>query len=419
MIGASALLASGCSNGAPDPGPAIEDDILPPPRLSDSPPRPVRVPSFGPNGTHWPDDTPWLHDVVPHVLDVECTWAAIRRALESVTPEWAAEGVHIRVEPGVLVGSGGGSSGSPVLRELGLADWGRRVLVLPRDGYGSVRLTGGVRFHRVDGVAFALLYGDQVTLSACRRTALCWSSLDGWIVQASAGGPGSIAEMCDLYEVVVDRTRLQSSDPTGLGSGYTKNTGGPADGNGMLRNCLLEGCYTAPRWRVAGDSDHVDTCQTYTGGGLMYGFTFRDTAVWGSNNCALQASGLTPELARYLPAEAGVHITLDHALLVGPATTQATRYPALPGGTPVAGNQAINGAGGVLGMIAHDSIIAGSIYPSTWREVTNTLIPKERPSAVVSRGGWTVDGSLFTPDSDRFDGICPKPSEAFLKQIWR
>jgi hypothetical protein len=380
--------------------------------------RPVRTASFGPNGTHWPEDTPWLDEAVPHVINVACSWSAIKAALLSVTDAQAAAGVHILVAPGELVGLGGGASGRAVLADVGSTTWRRRVLVSPQNGYGSVKIVGAVKLKKVMGVAFALLFGDHITMMMCNRSALCWSSLDGWLVYGAAGGPGSITENCDLYEVVVDRPQLRSVDPTGFGAGYTQSSGGPADGNGWLRNCLIVGCYTAPRWRIAGASDHVDTCQLFGGGGIYYGFTFRDTAIWGSNNCALQTGTLTNEQLQYLPTEVPPHISLDHTLLVGPVTTQATRYPAMIGGTPVSLNQAINGSGGALGMIAQNSIVAGSIYPSQWHLVTDTQVPSLRTGVRVSMGGWTVNPELKTPPVTYFDALSPRPTEAFLRSIW-
>lgn len=386
------------------------------------PPRPVRVPSFGPNGTHWPEDTPWLYDEIPNVVDVACTWAAIKAAVVAVTPEQAAAGAHIRIAPGELVGLGGGSSGTPVLDKIGNAAWTKRVLVTPRDGWGTVTLQGSVKFRQVKRVCFALLHapdpGDVLTMQMCNGSALAWSDLDGWLILGLAGGPGTITEHTDLYEVVVDHPQLKSADPTGLGAGYTQTNGGPADGNGMLRDCLLEGCYTAPRWRVQGASDHVDTLQTYSGGGMLYGFTLRDSVLWGSNNCALMCAGVSEAASIYLPPDAGEHVVLDHTLLVGPTTAQASRYPAMTGGTAVAGNQATNAGGGVQGMSAYDSIIAGTTYPTTWNHVRNTRIPAERPTAVVTDGSWTIDPSLLTADASYFDNISTRPSQEYLTSIW-
>src|SRR5690606_19688806 len=79
---------------------------------------PVRVASFGPNGTHWPTvvPTPFIYDPnVEHIIEVECSWTAIKNALAAVTPEQAAEGVLILVQPGSLTGNGSGSTARTVL----------------------------------------------------------------------------------------------------------------------------------------------------------------------------------------------------------------------------------------------------------------------------------------------------------------
>src|SRR5688500_9473456 len=70
---------------------------------------PVRVPSFGPNGTHWPEQisTPFLYDASAHDIEVACNWVAIRAALVNITDEQANAGTRILVQPGVLNGIAG------------------------------------------------------------------------------------------------------------------------------------------------------------------------------------------------------------------------------------------------------------------------------------------------------------------------
>ena len=43
---------------------------------------PTAVRSYGPNGTHWPADTPWFDASFGKVIDVACTWDAIGKAIE-------------------------------------------------------------------------------------------------------------------------------------------------------------------------------------------------------------------------------------------------------------------------------------------------------------------------------------------------
>src|SRR5690606_28077251 len=103
---------------------------------------------FGPNGTHFPADLPWIGETAPTEYEVDCTWVGIGRALDALTPEQVAAGAVIRVRPGVLTGRGAGSRRPPTLAGLGDREWTRDVVVVPRDGYGSVQiLQEGVRIN--------------------------------------------------------------------------------------------------------------------------------------------------------------------------------------------------------------------------------------------------------------------------------
>ena len=109
------------------------------------------MPSFGPNGTHWPEliPTPFMYDnTVSNIVHVPCTWAAIKSAIQAVTNAQANSGTLILVAPGELAGFGSGSGANPVLENIGSTSWAQRVTVAPRDGYGSVKWKNGVRFAR-------------------------------------------------------------------------------------------------------------------------------------------------------------------------------------------------------------------------------------------------------------------------------
>ena len=70
---------------------------------------PERIPSFGPNGTHWPEKipTPFLYDnTVANIIEVPCSWSAIKSAIQGVTANQANSGTLILVRPGELAGNG-------------------------------------------------------------------------------------------------------------------------------------------------------------------------------------------------------------------------------------------------------------------------------------------------------------------------
>ena len=81
--------------------------------------RPAVARSYGPNGTHFPDDLPWMGEAAPLELIAECSWADIESAVRGLDAATVAEGVVIRVKPGTLTGNGSGSSSQPVLASVG------------------------------------------------------------------------------------------------------------------------------------------------------------------------------------------------------------------------------------------------------------------------------------------------------------
>ena len=118
---------------------------------------PVRVASYGANGTHWPSliPTPFMYDdTVPNIIDVSCNWQAISNAIVSVTPAQAAAGVLIRLVPGTLTGKGAGASNAAMLNNIGSSSWHRYLF----RGSPSIKRAGSVfcglerRQHKASGV---------------------------------------------------------------------------------------------------------------------------------------------------------------------------------------------------------------------------------------------------------------------------
>lgn len=141
-------------------------------------------------------------------MQVACTWEAIAKALQDITPSQAAGGFEIQVAAGTLPQS----DQRDTLSELGHLDWKRNVLVVPRDGWGSITMSGEARLRRLHRVTFARFNGDFVALTDC--------SGSNWAQSKLAHGLRIYAQEldvreCNVYEAVVEgeksATRIHSS----------------------------------------------------------------------------------------------------------------------------------------------------------------------------------------------------------------
>jgi hypothetical protein len=376
--------------------------------------RPSPIPSYGPNGTHWPEKTPWVNDDVPTVIEVESSWSEVKKAIQGLTDDQVNHDVKILVPPGPLVGQGGAESSFPVLDTVGRTTWDRNVLVMPRDGFGSVQITGlAARFRKVHGVTFAMFDGMGITRSGCTNNTLAWCRLNS---HRTTGLNGQVTKHSDLYEVVIPGARVADIDPAGFASGYPGATGS-ANENAWLRDCEMVGSYCAPNWVPVGGIGHNDSLQFY-GAGVYGGFELRDTALFGSNNCALQIGGWSAGFDALWP-DMDYFLKLNHCLLVGPQSNNALRYNYPDGIKLPTLNQAINGAGrpGYL-MSEGGTVIVGSIYPTEWARVTDTRVHTPSPRVKVREGGFTVDTSLQLLTREQMDQLSPIPTQEYLTQIW-
>lgn len=402
-------------NTAPQPVPVPTPGPVPTPTPVPVAGRPVREPSRGPNGTHWHEGTPWLTEDVPTVIEVDPTWPAIVAAGRGISAEQADAGAKVLVRPGDLTGLGGGESATAVLDGMGSTAWRRNVLVAPRDGFGTVRIVGqSARFRKVHGFTFAQLDGVGVTRTGCINNTLAWSRLTS---HRTTGLNGQWTKNSNLYEVVVPDAKVADIDPAGFASGYPGSPAVHAGGNAWLTDCAAVGCYSAPNWVPAGGIGHNDSWQLY-GSGLYGGFVFRDTALWGSNNCALQLGGWTAGFDALWP-DMDYFVKLDHCLLVGPQSNSAMRY-AYPEGIKVPTlNQAINGAGRPEYLMAGGgTTIIGSVYPTVWKSVTDTTVSSPPTRVTVRSGAFAVDTSLQALTPAQADELSPRPTPEYLASIW-
>lgn len=356
----------------------------------------TRQRSYGPNGTHWPAHTPrtgFRRDVT-----VACSWTAIASAIRAVSQAQAGDGVIIRVRPGTLRGD----NARDVLSRLGSYNFKKNILVTPRDGYGTVTMTGTVRLRDVRGITFARFIAHNVRMVDCARTAWAQTKLTyGMRFYASR----SVITRCDGYELVMPNSRVNAEDAFSYsaGSGST------------LTNCLLEGCYSAPVFRPSGSSAHLDTFQMF-GSGSYRGLTIRDSVFFGSNNCALQIGGYS---ARD-PRAGSDFLVLDHSIIMSQEMAVRTRFPRPSGGTGN-GSQAINGGGepGQLSAI-NGTYVLGSMYTTQWKRVSGSYTsnqPSVRNNRAAS-GQWTYQSDLGQMTSRRLTSMAPVPTDAYLRSIW-
>lgn len=364
--------------------------------------KPTRTPSFGPNGTHWPEliPTPFMYDdTVSNIVQVPCTWAAIKGAIQAVTTNQANSGTLILVAPGTLTGNGNGSGDTPVLENLGSAAWGQRVTVAPRDGYGSVKWKDGVRFLKVFGVCFAGFESigiSGVKMQGCRRSALAWIKCTGHF--GVYGTSGIVTEGVEVVEVVQPNYYVSNSDSADIFAG-----------GGNIEGWRFDGCYHAPRfyeYPYTGGKPHTDTFQfAAASGGTYSNMTLRDGAYFSSNNCSIQTGNLNG-------------LNLDHTYVVS-GSASLSRYPHLPGSATEGTSNAMNGSG--KNFTAKDSVIIGGMAINTtdaarpWTSVQNTRVNKTYGSSNQPlSGSWTVDASLNENNS----GMPPIPTDSYLNTIW-
>lgn len=353
--------------------------------------------SFGPNGTHWPSDTP--KSGYTHVFDVACSWSAISSAIAGVSNSQASQGTLIRVAPGSLVGSieTTNSGGTPAIQNVGSSSWTTKVLVTPRDGYGTV-VTGSHKFQNVRGVTFARFIGDSWMLRDCSNFNLAWTKLN---VGLKTYADTMNVENCNIYEVAMINSRADEEDSCQY----------RASESYYIKDCIWEGVYLAPLFRPVGSSSHLDTLQMF-GAGYYRGLTLRDCLFFGSNNCALQGGGY--QISD--PYIGQPFVTLDHTMLVSQSLAVQLRY-SIPSGATGSGGQAINGPGEPGPWFAHNSYLMGSLHSTQWNTVTNTRTITGVSNSIMN-GSWAHESwSSLTPAA--FNALVgPEPDDSYLASIW-
>lgn len=358
----AALLAS-CT----EPPPGHMPKISPSPKPQPTSLRPGVVPSFGPNGTHYPASLPWLGEVVPVEVEVDCTWNSISNALARLTPEQVAEGVAIRVAPGELVGKGSRSGSTPVLSGRGEDSWTRNVLILPRDGYGTVRVVEeGIRINESQRISLFGFDAPDVgmVLTECRDIDLGWTRWSSLNITRSG-------QNISLFEVVLG-FRRNEEDTFGVR---------PTDALPM-QEIHRYGCAFGPSIKPQGSEAHCDSLQLEGQGTGPFGpFTSMDCVDFGSSNAAVLIH-TNVSMASF-----------SHCLILG----ERLPWKVLPLQEGDYAGEPNAFAGGCLDVRITDSIVCGPIGRLGYTEVHNTVLSyppaaRQRPSR---SGEWTVDPSVL------------------------
>ena len=358
--------------------------------------------AYGPDGSHWPADTPRPEATFGTVIDVACDWDAIGEAIASVSDAEIDGGVHVRIAPGTLPGFGGGAGSLSVLKKVGRGTASKNILVSPLDGWGTVTVTDSARLLAVKGVTFARINGRYLLLSDCSRTTWAQSKVShGFRMVASNG----VVRQCNAYEVVMADAKADINDAFGYAAGS----------GSMIADSVWEGCYCAPVFRPTGATDHLDSLQMY-GNGAYRGLTVRDSTIFGSLNSALQLGGPKSQ-----DSELGTpFLTVDHSILTSQAFAMRVRYPAPAGVSLPRFGQAINGSGESGQLYARDSYVFGSMYTTKWGEVEDSFTSYEKaPTNNTSLvGAWQYDPGMATMGAEWFDARTPVPTDDYLRGIW-
>lgn len=364
-------------------------------------PDPVFV--YGPTGGHWPSNTPRVTDTFVYDVEVAPTWTAIAAAIQAAP---ASGNARVRVQPGTLpVGSGNGSSSRPTLA-AGATTRNSKILVVPRDGWGTVignpssTFSSGYSFTLNNVALLGFDFGAQgVVLRSCRNAAVGWSTFGVLNVTANASDVSGV----ELVECVLPDSLSFDGDRMAfrIAGGYS------------IDGLAMSGCYVAPSYRSSSSGVHTDTLQTSRSNGTtrVRNLVFADSVFFHSSSQTLQF-------------EFTDNVAISRTAFIG-GLRGTGRYPIGSDRYRMTGENTLwGGADGASGVVLADSLVLGSIS-TNWKfaSITNTVTSKPLASGTtVAQGGVTVDAqyaSQSTPlPTSWYDTWCPMPSSSRLAQVW-
>ena len=337
--------------------------------------RPTLVRSFGPNGTHYPASTPWFTETSGiTVVDVACTWAAIAAGVNGLTDAQANAGARIRVAPGTLTGSGAATSSAAVLSNLGNAAWTKNVLIMPRDGWDTVKISGGFKLTNCKRISW-FMPGDHTSGvfylgPGCDRTYIGWGKYHSGNIKESGTD-------CGTYEVVVGFRQAPGNQDSFQGWPY----------QGTITGMEHHGSTFGPAVKLIDDTGHCDTVQYEAIGSnasLAGTFLHRDCVMYGSSNQTFQLAG---------PGGPGWNLTLDKCLVLG-SLVWTRIFPIQSDWYDPTGNPT-NGLGGGNALVnVADSFIVGKSNAQRYGTVSNTRIASTGTMPVPTSGAFIEDASI-------------------------
>jgi hypothetical protein len=325
---------------------------------------PVTPTPSGKYGVHFPSNTPRTGPIV----EVDCNWPAIGTAIRNAQPE-----TIIKVRPGTVSGYGFGATTQSVIPSMDKRVSGKKkILVVPRDGYGTVTVNAGVTFQSLFGVAFLGFNasGQGIHFVNSSDCAWGWGELDHARVTARQGAAVANIEWVEIVTREVDVRGDDRHRFVTAGAGST------------LKNVSIIGGYTAPIYRPTGATSHTDFLQLekQSGGGEITGIFVDDHIAWGASNQTIQSNGS--------------QLTIRDTVLLGGRRGEK-RYPRpanadLPDSSP----RVINGAGRLT--VEGDSVIVGIISAN-----------------------WQVSGNFRNSITDEeLDRLWAEPTHAELAAAW-
>jgi len=370
-----ALTLAACAPAAP-PEPTMTVPTPTPTRSA--PPRPVVTGSFGANGTHYPEDLPWLGDSGLLELEAECSWAAIANAIRGIKPSQWAAGAIVRVRPGILIGGGAGSSKPAVLSGLGDIQGTGQVIICPRDGYGTVRVEReGIRIDNCHGLAIFGIDGPDVEayFTHCTRLTLGWGIWSGMSLTRAGR---DIA----LYEIVLG-FRQSATDTFAVRPTDTL----------AFTDLARYGCVFGPSVKPDGSDAHCDTIQLErTGSGDFGPFVSVDCIDFGSSNAVVQAHDRLSLLE------------FRHCLVLG-GQLPWTVYPLQSG--DYAGDPNAFSGNCLDVRVLDGSIVNGPVGRTNFTVVTDSTIgyPVVASQQPVVEGEWMIDPSVSAWSGDQIRSL--------------
>ncbi|WP_157525120.1 hypothetical protein [Microbacterium yannicii] len=374
------------------------------------PGEPVVVPAtgiFGPTGGHWPSRTPHLTDAFDLEIEVDPNWWTIQNTIAQALTQQPQGKIKIAVRPGVFdFGYGAGSTDHGVLQGVNASGRQWRVLVVPRDGWGTVTASGtiaqaasrGYSFVGVSGVSVVgFNFSDQAVLVRDSQDfALAWSTVGQLNVTANGANTTGI----EFVECVLAKQIDDDNDRMAF----------RVANNFSIDGVTMRGCYVAPAYKAAGSSAHCDTLQASrsSGSGGIRNLRFEDSVFFQSSS-------------QVLMMEQTRNVTLAHSAFIG-GLRGTGRYPIGSGRHVMTGQNTLWGktTDQVTGVNAADSFIAGSVQGWSFSSVANTVVSHNPPAA--ASGSFTVDATYApqgTPlPTSWYSANCPMPDAARLASIW-